>query len=135
MRKCAKEIRLNQKTLNNRWNQKAFKIIRENINKRLIIAQERAIRNYIIRINEKNMLLTLKLIENIINFVFREVDSDAAFLEKRWIKKFEKLNSDENLSDSNIMKYFYLNMTRSINVSEVNYINSFKLEAKLKWHF
>ena len=50
-------------------------------------------------------------------------------------KKTEKLNSNENLSDLNIIKYFYLNMTRSVNVSEVNYISSFKSEAKLKRRF
>ena len=49
VRECAKEIELNQKILNNRWNEKTFKIIRENINKRLITAQERAIKNYIMR--------------------------------------------------------------------------------------
>ena len=41
-------------------------------------------------------------------------------------KKIKKLNSDENLFNLNIIKYFYLNITRLVNVSEVNYINSFK---------
>ena len=50
-------------------------------------------------------------------------------------KRTEKLNSDKNLSDLNIIKYFYLNMTRSVNVSEVNYINSFKSETELKRRF
>ena len=50
-------------------------------------------------------------------------------------KKTEKLNSDENLPDLNIIKYFYLNIIRSINVSKVSYINSFKSEAKLKRRF
>ena len=49
--------------------------------------------------------------------------------------KKKKLNSNENLSDLNIMKYFYLNMTRSVNVSEFSYISSFKSEAKLKRRF
>ena len=47
----------------------------------------------------------------------------------------QKLTSNENLPDLNIMKYFYLNMTRSVNVSEVNYINPFKLETDLKRRF
>ena len=46
-----------------------------------------------------------------------------------------KLNSNKDLFDLNIMKYFYLNMARSINVSEVSYINLFKSEAELKRRF
>ena len=82
MRKCAKEMRLNHKTLNNRWNEKTSKFIRKNINKRLFTAQKRAIKNYIIRMNAKNMSLTLKLIEKIVNFVFCKADSNATSLEK-----------------------------------------------------
>ena len=92
--KCAKEIRLNQKTLNNRWNEKTFKIISESINKRLTTAQKRAIRNYIILINKKNMSLTFKLIENVINCMLREADSDAAFLKNCWVKRFLDRNFD-----------------------------------------
>ena len=83
MRKCAKEMKLNQKILNNRWNEKTFKIIRESINKRLITAQERAIKNYIIRINKKNISLTFKFVENVVNFVFRKINSDATSLKSR----------------------------------------------------
>ena len=54
---------------------------------------------------------------------------------KKKKKKEEELNSDKNLSDLNIMKYFYLNMARSVNVSEVSYINSFKSRAELKRRF
>ena len=50
-------------------------------------------------------------------------------------EKKKKLNSNENLFDLNIMKYFYLNMTRSINVSKFNYINFFKSKAKFKQRF
>ena len=82
VRKCAKEMKLNQKTLNNRWNEKTFKIIRESINKRLTTAQERAIKNYIIRMNEKNMSLTFKFVENVVNFVLRETDLNAASLKR-----------------------------------------------------
>ena len=47
----------------------------------------------------------------------------------------QKLTSNKNLSDLNIMKYFYLNMIRSVNVSEINYINFFKFETNLKRRF
>ena len=47
----------------------------------------------------------------------------------------QKLTSDENLPDLNIIKYFYLNMARPVNVSEANYINFFKPEADLKRRF
>ena len=50
-------------------------------------------------------------------------------------KRKGKLNSNEDLSDLNIMKYFYLNMTGSINVSEISYISSFKTETELKQCF
>ena len=46
-------------------------------------------------------------------------------------KKKKKLNSDKNLPDLNIIKYFYLNIARLVNVSEVSYINPFKSEAEL----
>ena len=82
------------KTLNNRWNEKAFKITRESVNKRLITAQERAIRNYFIRMNEKNMSLTLKLVENVVNFVFHEADLDAALLGNYWVRRFLDRNLD-----------------------------------------
>ena len=94
MHKCAKEMRLNHKILNNRWNEKSSKFIRESINKRLNIAQERAIKNYIMRMNKKNMSLTLKLVENVVNFMFREIDSDAASLKSCWIKRFLDRNLD-----------------------------------------
>ena len=47
----------------------------------------------------------------------------------------QKLTLNENLPDLNIMKYFYLNMIRSTNVSEINYISPFKFEANLKRRF
>ena len=47
----------------------------------------------------------------------------------------QKLTSDENLPNLNIMKYSYLNMVKSANVSEANYISSFKSEADLKRRF
>ena len=58
--------------------------------------------------------------------------------EKQMKKKKEKkneLNSNEDLPDLNIMKYFYLNMARSVNVSEVTYISLFKSGAELKRRF
>ena len=91
VRECAKEMGLNQKTLNNRWNGKASKTTRESTNKRLTTAQERAIKDYIMRMNKKNMSLTLRFVENVVNFVFRKNDSDAAFLESCWVKRFHKV--------------------------------------------
>ena len=55
--------------------------------------------------------------------------------EQKKKKRTEKLNSNEDLPDSNIIKYFYLNMARSVNVSEINYISSFKSGAELKQRF
>ena len=57
------------------------------------------------------------------------------FFEFKAEEKQQKLTLNENLSDLNIMKYFYLNMIRSVNVSEINYINSFKFETNLKRRF
>ena len=94
VRECAKEMKLNQKTLNNRWNEKTFKIIRENINKRLITAQKRAIKNYIMRMNKKNMSLTFKFVENVVNFVLNEINSDVTSLKNHWVKKFLDHNLD-----------------------------------------
>ena len=60
-------------------------------------------------------------------------------LEKKNEQSFEsnedqKLISNEKLFDLNI-KYFYLNMTRSVNVNEINYINSFQSKMNLKRRF
>ena len=60
---------------------------------------------------------------------------NETFFEFEAKKEQQKLISNENLFDLNIMKYFYLNMIRSVNVNEVNYINSFKFEADLKRRF
>ena len=73
-------MKLNRKTLNNQRNKKIFKIIRESINKYLLIIQEYVIKNYIICMNKKNILLTFKFVENVINFVFRKIDSSADLL-------------------------------------------------------
>ena len=94
VQECTKEIKLNQKILNNRWNEKTFKITRESINKRLTTAQKRAIKNYIMRMNKKNMLLTFKFVENVVNFVLRKTDSNAIFLKNHWIKRFLDRNLD-----------------------------------------
>ena len=77
VRQCALKLKIPRRALQNRWNEKASKSTRESINKRLFTAQERAIKNYIIRMNAKNMSLTLKLIEEVVNFVLREADSNA----------------------------------------------------------
>ena len=60
---------------------------------------------------------------------------DETFSEFEAKKEQQKLTSNKNLPDLNIMKYFYLNMIKSINVSEVNYINFFKSETNLKRRF
>ena len=60
---------------------------------------------------------------------------NEALFESEAKEKQQKLISNEDLSDLNIMKYFYLNMTRSANVSEINYNNSFQLKANLKQRF
>ena len=78
VRKCAHHFNIPRSTLQDRWNGKASKSIRESINKRLTTAQERAIKDYIIRMNEKNMSLTLRLVEDAVNYVLREADSNAA---------------------------------------------------------
>ena len=47
VRQCALKLKISKRTFQNRWNGKASKFTRESINKRLFIAQERAIKNYI----------------------------------------------------------------------------------------
>ena len=94
MRECANHFEIFKSILQNRWNEKAFKFIREVVNKRLFTAQERAIKNYIIRMNEKNLSLTFKLVENAVNYVFRETHLNAAFVKISWAKRFLDCNSD-----------------------------------------
>ena len=60
---------------------------------------------------------------------------DEAFFEFEAKEEQQKLTSNKNLFDLNIMKYFYLNMIRSANVSEINYISLFKSETDLKRRF
>ena len=66
----------------------------------------------------------------------RNLKKDKTFIEFK-VKKQQKLklNLNKNLSDLNIIKYFYLNMIRSVNVNDVNYINFFKFETNLKRRF
>ena len=67
---------------------------------------------------------------------FAKLEKNTAKLSEQMKKqKKEELNSDENLPDLNIMKYFYLNMARSVNVNEVSYISSFKSGAELERRF
>ena len=80
VRQCALELKIPRRTLQNRWNEKVSKSTRESINKHLFTAQKRAIKNYIIRMNAKNMSLTFKLIEETVNFVLRETDSNTTFV-------------------------------------------------------
>ena len=78
VRGCASHFGILRSTLQNRWNGKASKSTREAANKRLSTAQERAIKDYIIRMNEKNLSLTFKFVENAVNYVLREAHSNAA---------------------------------------------------------
>ena len=52
----------------------------ESTNKLLNTAQERAIKDHIMRMDKKNMSLMFRFVEDAANFVFRETDSDVAFL-------------------------------------------------------
>ena len=81
MCKCAHHFNISRFILQDRWNGKALKFIRKSIYKRLATVQERAIKDFIIRINEKNISLTFRLVENVINYMFREADSNAASVE------------------------------------------------------
>ena len=44
--------------------------------------------------NKKNMSLTLKLVEDAVNFVFRETDLDAASVKSYCVKRFLDRNPD-----------------------------------------
>ena len=91
----------------------------------------------------KNVVVKLKNIfdEVIARIAADEIEltqfkkKDEALSESEAKKEQQKLTSNKNLSDLNIMKYFYLNMIRSANVNEANYINPFKSEANLKRRF
>ena len=91
----------------------------------------------------KNVAVKLKNIfdEMIARVVVNEIEltqlkkENETFFEFETKEKQQKLISNENLLNLNIMKYFYLNMIRSVNVSEVNYISSFKFETDLKRRF
>ena len=88
IRQCALKFKISKRTFQNWWNEKALKFTRESINKRLFTAQERVIKNYIIYINAKNMLLTLKLIDEIVNFVLREADLNTTSVRRIWSDVF-----------------------------------------------
>ena len=91
----------------------------------------------------KNVAVKLKNMfdEMIARVVVDEIEltqfekENETFVEFETKKEQQKLTSNENLSDLNIMKYFYLNMTRSVNVSEISYINSFRSKVDLKRRF
>ena len=124
----------NLKAAENKAKREIAKTARNLLNKQLTWSANHAVNKL------KNMIK--KLIARIIadEMKFAKFEKNTTKLLKQMKKqkkekKTEKLNSNENLSDLNIIKYFYLNMTRSVNVSEVSYISSFRSEAKLKRRF
>ena len=91
----------------------------------------------------KNVIVKLKNMFNkiIVQVVVDEIEltqlekKNEIFFKFETKEKQQKLTLNENLPDLNIIKYFYLNMIKSINVSEINYINSFKFKTNLKRYF
>ena len=91
----------------------------------------------------KNVVVKLKNMfdEMIAQVVVNEIKlmqfekEDEAFFKFKAKEEQQKLTSNEDLPDLNIMKYFYLNMIRSVNVSEVNYISFFRFETDLERRF
>ena len=118
------------KKTKNKAKRKITKIVKNFFNQRLISTTKNAV------IKLKNMfneMIARVVVDEIELTQFKK--KDETLFESEAKKEQQKLTSNENLSDLNIMKYFYLNMIKSINVSEINYINSFKFKANLKRHF
>ena len=83
----AREKEISRRVLNNRWNEIAFKIIREALNKRLSQAQEASIVQYITRCDKISLLMIQKYVEIIVNYLLRESNSQMNFT---WTKRFMK---------------------------------------------
>ena len=89
---AAREYKLNPRSLQNRVNGMASKSTREASNKRLTKAQEQTIKNYIKRLNDQNMSLTLQLVVDVANYLLQSCNSDAPSLGPDWFKRFMKRN-------------------------------------------
>ena len=94
--KCAHHFNISRSTLQDRENEKTSKFIRESINKCLTTTQERAIKNYIIRINKKNILLTLKFIEDVVNYMIYMSLSYELYKQNVFLNAISSLKYDDN---------------------------------------
>ena len=83
----AREKEVNRRVLNNRWNEIAFKITREALNKRLSQAQKTFIVQYITRCDKMSLSMIQKQVEMIVNYLLRESDSQMNFT---WTRRFMK---------------------------------------------
>ena len=106
------------------------KIVKNLFNQRLISTAK----NVVVKLKSMFDEMIARVVVDEIELTQFEKENEALF-ESEAEEEQQKLTSNENLSDLNIMKYFYLNMIRSANVNEVNYISSFKFETDLKRRF
>ncbi len=67
IRKCVKNFACNRRNLQNQLNKILFKSNRFSIYRRYTKTQEQVIVDYIIRLNDINMLLTIELVVDIVN--------------------------------------------------------------------
>lgn len=84
---AARQCHLNRRVLDDRYNGKDSKSTRQADGKRLSKNQEKALAQYILRWDERNMLLTPQLIEAAANFLIDDVKPVG----QNWVKRFLKL--------------------------------------------
>ena len=118
------------KKAKNKAKREIAKVVKNFFNQRLASATKNAVAKL------KNMFdeMIARVVADEIKLTQLKKKNEALFKSEAKEEQ-QKLISNENLSNLNIMKYFYLNMIKSVNVSEVNYINSLKSETNLKRRF
>ena len=118
------------KKTKNKAKREIAKAVKNLFNQRLISTTK----NVVVKL--KNMFdeMIARVVVDEIKLTQLEKENET-FFEFKTKEEQQKLISNENLPDLNIMKYFYLNMIRSVNISEINYINFFKFETNLKRRF
>ena len=86
IRKCVKNFACNRRNLQNQLNKILFKSNRFSIYRRYTKTQEQVIVDYIIRLNDINMLLTIELVVDIVNCLLLF----NIFINDYWFKCFYK---------------------------------------------
>ena len=113
--------------MKNKAKYKTAKVVKNSVNQYLIsITKHAAVKLK----NISDEIIAQVVVDDIKLTQFKKENEKLSEFETKKLK--QKLNSNKNLPNLNTIKHFYLDTARLANISEVNYISSFKPEIELK---